>query len=69
MYEQSFQFWDTAIVAIVVIGAGFYMYRRIFRKKNSCGSGCDSCSSAPPKKKSRPSCPWKTTATLKRDLA
>ncbi|WP_394699231.1 hypothetical protein [uncultured Vibrio sp.] len=28
------------------------MYRRIFRKKNSCGSGCDSCSSAPPKKKS-----------------
>ncbi len=51
MYEQSFQFWDIAIVAIVVIGAGFYMYRRIFRKKNSCGSGCDSCSSAPPKKK------------------
>ncbi|WP_084705520.1 FeoB-associated Cys-rich membrane protein [Vibrio mexicanus] len=49
MYEQSFQIWDLAIVAIAVGGAGYYMYRKIFKKKWACGSGCDSCSSAPKK--------------------
>lgn len=50
MYEQTFSFWDITIVTLVIVGAGYYIYRKIFKKKNACGSGCDSCPSALKKK-------------------
>ncbi|HAS63820.1 MAG TPA: FeoB-associated Cys-rich membrane protein [Vibrio sp.] len=46
MYEQTFDFLDIAIVTLVVIGTTYYIYRKLFQKKNSCGSGCDSCASS-----------------------
>ncbi|WP_375748529.1 FeoB-associated Cys-rich membrane protein [Vibrio sp. HN007] len=52
MYEQTFGIVDIAVTAIIVGGAGFYLYRKIFKKKSVCGGGCDSCASAPKKNRS-----------------
>ncbi|WGV98863.1 FeoB-associated Cys-rich membrane protein [Vibrio sp. YMD68] len=46
MYEQTINFWDIAIVAIIVGGAAYFIYRKVFKKKNACGGGCDSCPSS-----------------------
>lgn len=48
MYEQNIQLWDIAVVAIVVLIAGFYVYKKIIKKKPGCGGGegCDSCASS-----------------------
>jgi hypothetical protein len=51
MYEQTVNFWDIAIVAVLVVFAAVYVYRKIIGKKGSCGGGCDSCPSAVDKNK------------------
>ncbi len=51
MYEQSLELWDIAIVVLIVAIAGYYIYNKLFKKNNSCGSGCDSCANSPGKEK------------------
>ncbi|WP_260258937.1 FeoB-associated Cys-rich membrane protein [Vibrio intestinalis] len=48
MYGQEIQFWDIAIVALAVGGAGYYIYRKLFKKP-----GCSGCSSCPSAKKAK----------------
>ncbi|MGF1910053.1 FeoB-associated Cys-rich membrane protein [Vibrio kasasachensis] len=50
MYEQTFNFWDIAIVTLIVSGTAYFLYRKLFKKKGACGSGCGSCSSSIKKK-------------------
>ena len=50
MYEQATDFLDILITTVVISSAAYYLYRRLFRKKNTCGSGCDACPSATKKK-------------------
>ena len=45
MFEQQFQLWDLAIVLIIVVAAGFYLYRRMRSGSGSCGKGCGGCPS------------------------
>ena len=57
MYEQATDFLDILITTFVIGSATYYLYRRLFRKKNACGNGCDSCPSAIKKKhKAQGSC-------------
>ncbi|UYM14443.1 FeoB-associated Cys-rich membrane protein [Endozoicomonas euniceicola] len=57
MYEQANGFLDILITAVVISSAAYYLYRKLWRKKNVCGSGCDSCPSATRKKhKAQGSC-------------
>ncbi|MBA5761436.1 FeoB-associated Cys-rich membrane protein [Vibrio sp. 404] len=50
MYEQAFSFWDITLTTLIVAGTAYYIYHKLFRKKNGCGSGCSSCPSSIKKK-------------------
>ncbi|SHF49559.1 FeoB-associated Cys-rich membrane protein [Vibrio gazogenes] len=41
MVEQSYSFWDIAILGLCIAGAAYYLYVKIFKKKGKCGGGCD----------------------------
>ncbi|MDF2154199.1 FeoB-associated Cys-rich membrane protein [Vibrio sp. CAU 1672] len=43
MYDPNSNFYDIVIVAGAVLGAGYFIYRKLFKTGNPCGGGCDSC--------------------------
>ncbi|WP_197708662.1 FeoB-associated Cys-rich membrane protein [Vibrio tapetis] len=45
MYEASTSFMDALLVIMVVCAAGYYLYRKWFRKRGQCG-GCSGCPSS-----------------------
>ena len=55
MYQENLNFWDIAIVTLIICFAAYYVYKKLFKKQNKpgCGGGssCSSCASAVKKPK------------------
>lgn len=45
MFEPQWQFWDIAILVVIVAVAVGYLLRRLGAGGNQCGKGCGSCPS------------------------
>lgn len=47
MYEESINIFDIAIVALIICGAAYYLYKKLFKKSSGgCVKGCSGCPSA-----------------------